>query len=137
MSPHQNVLENQMSQVPRKSEPTDPFAGFSESERAALERAGAGDSRAPRDPGELMARAYAKSGIDPLQAAELRDPNRIIAKVQGPLFAIGGLLLAGVGLWRVWNAWSNSYISIGGIIMVVIGMIGLVGGLAGSIYTDE
>lgn len=126
-----------MNPAPKKSKPTDPFAGLSDSERAALERAGAGDSRPRRDPGELMARAYEKTGIDPLQAAELRDPNRIMAKAQGPVIAIGGFLLAAVGLWRIVNAWSNSYFSIAGVAMLVIGLIGLAGGLAGSIYTSD
>ncbi len=84
-----------------------------------------------------MSRAYAKTGIDPLQAAAMRDPNNIMAKVQGPILAVGGFLLAAVGVWRIWYAWSNSYLSVGGIVMLSLGLIGLVGGLAGMIFVTD
>lgn len=44
-----------------------------------------------------MLRAIEKSGMDPLQAQQARDPNRLLAKAQGPVIALGGLLLIGIG----------------------------------------
>ena len=79
-----------------------------------------------------MSQAYARTGIDPLQADAMRDPNRMTAKVQGPIVAIGGLLLTLIGAWRIWNAWTYSSISIGGIAMLVVGLTALAGGLAGA-----
>ncbi len=111
--------------------------GLTESERQALAQAQGGNIESAQGADELMARAYAKSGIDPLRAAELRNPAAIMAKTQGPFIAMGGLLLAAVGAWRVWNAWSHSRISIGGISMLVIGIGAIIGGLAGAIVSSD
>ncbi len=119
--------------APQKPQSPDPLAGLSESERQALARA-AGNNESSRDPNELMSKAYAKTGIDPLQADAMRNPNHVMAKIQGPILAAGGLLFVAIGVWRILNAWSYSAISIGGIAMLIIGLVGLVGGLAGTIY---
>jgi hypothetical protein len=125
-----------MNQASRKSQPAEALQGLSESERKALAQA-SGNNEGSRAPDDLMARAYAKTGIDPLQASAMRDPNRMMAKIQGPIIALGGFLLAAVGLWRIWNAWSNSAISIGGIAMFIIGLLGFVGGLAGTMMIGD
>jgi hypothetical protein len=112
----------------------DAFAGLSESEMAALSNARSGSVRETRDPNDLMAKAYEKSGISPLEAAAMRDPNNAMAKVQGPIIVIGGCLLALVGAWRIWNAWNASALSIGGVIMLVIGIAAIAGGIGGTMY---
>jgi hypothetical protein len=119
------------------SHSVDELAGFSEAEKKALQAARDAKTPTHRDPDDLMARAYAKSGIDPLKAAQMRDSKSIVGKVQGPFIAFGGVALALVGCWRVWNAWNYSRLSIGGIAMIGFGIAAIIGGIAGTLRIDD
>lgn len=127
-----------MNQRPQKKLPPVLLKGLTESERRALERASGGDDLGANSADDLMDRAYIKSGLDPVEAAAMRDPRYRMAKAQGPFFVATGSILGSLGLWRFLNAWSNSAISIGGISMFVIGAITLYLGLTGTVlYSDE
>jgi len=110
--------------------------GLTESEREALEKARL-NSQGPTGPDDLMDRVYEKSGLDPLQVHDRRDPNRMMARAMGPLLALGGILLAVIGGWRLWYAWSHSYFSVGGLAMLVVGLLIFLGGLFGTISFGE
>lgn len=115
----------------------DWMEGLSESERQALNRAGRGQDSSSRRSDDLMLRAIEKSGMDPLQAHQARDPNRLLAQAQGPVIALGGLLLIGIGGWRVWNAWSYSAISLGGIVMLFFGVVTFIGGIVNALGRSD
>jgi hypothetical protein len=110
--------------------------GLTESEREALEKARL-NFQGPTGPDDLMERVYEKSGLDPLQVHESRDPNRIMARAAGPLIALGGILLAVVGGWRLWYVWKHSAFSVGGLAMLVIGLLVFLGGAFGTISFHE
>ena len=118
---------------PNVTQNEDWMEELSESERQALNRAGRGQDLNSRRSDDLMLRAIEKSGMDPLQAQQARDPNRLLAKAQGPVIALGGLLLIGIGGWRVWNAWGYSTISPGGIAMLFFGVVVFIGGIVNAL----